>query len=106
MRFFLVQPFNLVNHTCRGLLPLYSFQTAAWVLLYPTRVSSGITAEESLKLFHPYTWYNSLSESKSMKLLSFQFQDHIYFLYKWWQKQIAHVSQDVADPNLLYLQYG
>ena len=22
------------------------------------------------------------------------------------QKQIAHVSQDVADPNLLYLQYG
>ena len=22
------------------------------------------------------------------------------------QKQIVHVSQDVADPNLLYLQYG
>ena len=48
-----------------------------------------------------------------MKLLSFQFQDHIYFLYKWWQKkskllqkQIAHVSQDDADPNLLYLQCG
>ena len=45
--------------------------------------------------------------------VSFQFQDHIYFLYKWWQKkskllqkQIAHVSQDVVDPNLLYLHYG
>ena len=22
------------------------------------------------------------------------------------QKQIAHVNQDVADPNLLYLHYG
>ena len=55
-KMFLVHPFNLVNHTNRGLLPPYSFQTAAWVLLYPKRVSIGITAEESLKLFHPYTW--------------------------------------------------
>ena len=22
------------------------------------------------------------------------------------QKQITHVSQDIADPNVLYLQYG
>ena len=55
-KIFLVHPFNLVNHTHPGLLPPYSFQTAAWFLLYSTTVSSGITAEESLKLSHPYTW--------------------------------------------------
>ena len=103
MRFFLVQPFNLVNHTHRGLLPPYSFQTAAWGLLYPTRVSSGITAEESLKLFHPYTWQNSLSESKSIKLLSFKFQDQIYFLYNWWHKKSKYIHLIYCCKNKLHM---